>query len=92
MAEDDASPTDRDLRDLQGCLKSIAENLSSMCNENVASNDFVILKIKQIYDNFPDMWWIGEEPTDRLPDQWWMSYSAGAEVHERHHRVLECQN
>lgn len=56
MAEDDSSPSDRDLRELQGCLKSIAENLSLLCNENEASNGFVILKLKQINDTFPEMW------------------------------------
>ncbi|XP_062383592.1 leukemia-associated protein 7 [Sardina pilchardus] len=58
MAEDDSgiSPSDRDLRDLQGCLKSIAEKLLSLCNENEASSTFVILKLKQICDDFPEMW------------------------------------
>ncbi|KAG5262257.1 hypothetical protein AALO_G00293930 [Alosa alosa] len=58
MAEDDSgiSPSDRDLRDLQGCLKCIVEKLLSLCNENEASSIFVILKLKQICDTFPKMW------------------------------------
>ncbi|KAL2087578.1 hypothetical protein ACEWY4_016406 [Coilia grayii] len=56
MASSMNSPTDRDLRDLQTCLKCITNNLLFMCNENGSCIIFVTEKVKRICDTFPEMW------------------------------------
>ncbi|XP_063068694.1 leukemia-associated protein 7 [Engraulis encrasicolus] len=58
MAERDTtnSPSDRDLRDLQLCLKCISSNLLIVCNEHVSCSLFVTEKVKRLCDTFPEMW------------------------------------
>jgi len=58
MAESDTlnSPSDRDLRDLQRCLKCISSNLLIVCNEHESCSLFVTEKVNRLCDTFPEMW------------------------------------